>query len=174
MNVALLNVAKPYRMFENKYVRNDYYEDFVLMQEHGSRNDSFIITEGYDNAYSVDWEFEESVIYGNRVSFQERGAVMFCVFCYDTKELVRHEITKEVMFYSDLGHAYEDNYHGGDEKQFNKDYLIFEVPDLKKNEVKASEVSKPKSFASALKVRPDLTVEAVAVEKQPHKAWSTS
>ncbi len=149
----LVNVSKPYRMMEYKYSRSSsYYEDRVLAREHGSRaSDECVISEGYDSVGEGYWEFDESDIL-NRRAYNNEGVTMFCVFEYETKELIKRSDNGETMLYSSLRHAYEDQEDVIDsEDEFNAKFLIFEVPEIKKTEVKPDVAVKAKTFAGALK-----------------------
>lgn len=157
MNISRLNVSEPFRMMEHKYSRMSYYEDYVIAREHGPRgNSECVAREGYDSCSHGEWNLDEYHPLSRR-AYQE-GVTMFVVFDYETKELVKRADTDEVMFYTSLNYAYEDS-DVQDENDFNSKYLIFEVPEMKKNEVAVDVLRKPKTFANALKVKPNLSVE---------------
>lgn len=138
-----IKAQQPYRVERDTYVSRYYADNYVIRRE--SDNDaSYTISEG-DFSSDGDSEFSDSELYEPRTY---EGVTMFVVFDYETKELIRNDRNDEVMFYSSVRNAYEDQ--DTDESEFNSRFCIFKVPELKKYEVKPSS-SRSKSFSTALK-----------------------
>ncbi len=153
----MIKASVPFRMFEVTFRRSNQYSNYVLGREYRVE-EGLIVREGFDDDYTGDWEHDITDLYERR---NYKGVTMFCVFDYETKELVRSAKDDSVMFYSSLEVAYEDQ-NVGSEEDFNLSYLIFEVPDLKAGEVKADIKRQPATFNQALK----------QTDKQ--EGWSTS